>query len=75
MSGPKYIFILLKSLSDMLPFFATAAHYDYAKFARLHLQFMLSLEIVHPGVCQSFVSGLHSSAELIDTEQAGRRTW
>jgi len=49
----------LHALSEMLPFFAVAGHFHYAKSARFHLQSMQSLDTIHPGVYQNFMSGLH----------------
>ncbi len=40
----------LQALSEMLPFFAAAGHYHYAKSARLYLQCMHSLDNTHPDV-------------------------
>jgi len=49
----------LHALAEMLPFFAAAGHFHYAKSARLYLQFMQSLDTIHPDVYQNFMSGLH----------------
>ncbi len=49
----------LQALSEMLPFFAAAGHYHYAKSARLYLQFMHSLDTTHPDVYEQFMRGLH----------------
>lgn len=49
----------LRALSDMLPYFAAAGHNNYAKSARIYLQFMQSLSTDHPDVYASFMGGLH----------------
>ena len=48
----------LKSMNDMLPYFAASGHYLYAKSTYLHLQDMINLQYSHPNVFKSFFDGL-----------------
>jgi hypothetical protein len=50
--------LYLKSLSDMLPFFAAAGHCHYTKSVYLHLQDMVKLESTRPDIYQKFMTGL-----------------
>ena len=50
----------LKSVQDMLPYFAASGHNYYLKSARLYLQQMLELHLTHPDVYQRFMAGHHS---------------
>ncbi len=49
----------LKTLSDMLPYFAASGHNLYTKSAYLYLQNMSTLEQDHPDVFQYFQNGYH----------------
>ena len=46
----------LESLSDILPIFAAAGHFNYAKSAYLYLQKMLNLPLTHPDVYEMFIN-------------------
>jgi len=49
----------LKTVAEMLPFFAAAGHNNYAKSCHIYLQEMLNLGETHPAVKKSFEDGLH----------------
>jgi len=49
----------LKSLQEMLPFFAASGHNLYAKSAYIYVQQMLQLADSHPEVFAFFWSGYH----------------
>ena len=49
--------LYLKSLKDMLPYFAASGHNSYTKSVHLFLQDMLNLEEKNPTVYQEFSSG------------------
>ena len=50
--------LLLKTLAEMLPFFAAAGHSLYAKSVHLHLQNMIALEKQNQFVYSKFMEGL-----------------
>lgn len=49
----------LKSVQEMLPFFAASGHNLYAKSAYIYLQQMINLADSHPEVFTFFISGYH----------------
>ena len=49
--------LYLKSLKEMLPYFAASWHNSYTKSVHLFLQSMLNLEESHPHVFQEFMNG------------------
>lgn len=49
----------LKSVEEMLPYFASSGHNQYAKCGRLYLQKMIQLKKDQPEVYQNFVNGHH----------------
>ena len=49
----------LKTVVQMLPYFASAGHNNYLKSAYLYTQKMYTLEQDNPGVYQKFMSGNH----------------
>ena len=49
----------LRTLQEMLPYFAAAGHNLYTKSVHVYLQQMLQLEEHHPDVFASFTSGYH----------------
>ena len=51
--------LLLKTLQDMLPFFAASGHNLFTKSVYIHLQQMLKLETEHPDVFAFLNSGYH----------------
>ena len=50
----------LRSVSEMLPYFAASGHNNYVKCGRLYLQQMLDLEKTHKDVYKRFKEGHHS---------------
>jgi 5'-3' exonuclease len=49
----------LSAVSDCLPIFAAAGHYNYLKSAYFYVQEMSKLEVTHPAVFRKFVLGCH----------------
>lgn len=49
--------LYLKSLKEMLPYFAVSGHNSYTKSVYLFLQDMLNLEEINPSVFQEFLNG------------------
>ncbi len=49
----------LKSLMEMLPYYAAAGHNNYMKSAYLYIQNMLELKNSHPQIDKLFRSGFH----------------
>ena len=49
----------LKTLKEMLPYFAASGHNLYLKSAHIYLQKMMKLEEVNPDVYQQFLNGFH----------------
>ena len=49
----------LTAVSDCLPIFAAAGHYNYLKSAHFYVQEMAQLENTHPDVYHKFSNGLH----------------
>ena len=49
----------LKTMKDMLPYFAAAGHHLYLKSGYIYLQQMASLRLSHPDVHQLFMNGQH----------------
>ena len=49
----------LKSVHEMLPYFAASGHTLYAKSAYIYLQMMLRLPETHPDVYKKFEEGFH----------------
>ena len=49
----------LSAVSDCLPIFAAAGHYNYLKSAHFYVQEMAQLETTHPDVFRKFSNGLH----------------
>ena len=49
----------LSAVSDCLPIFAAAGHYNYLRSAYFYVQEMSGLEIKHPDVFRKFTNGFH----------------
>ena len=49
----------LRTVQDMLPYFAASGHSLYAKFAYVYLQLMLRLPETHPAAHRKFMEGYH----------------
>ena len=49
----------LKTVQDMLPYFAASGHSRYAKSAYVYLQIMLRLPEAHPDAHRKFMEGYH----------------
>ena len=49
----------LRAVSDCIPIFAAAGHYNYLKSAYFYLQDMTQLDINHPDVFRKFENGFH----------------
>ena len=49
----------LSAVSDCLPIFAAAGHYNYLKFAYFYVQEMSELERKHPDAFRKFAKGFH----------------
>ena len=49
----------LRTVCDMIPYFAAAGHNLYAKSAYIYLQIMENLKEKHPDIYRSFQDGLH----------------
>ena len=65
----------LKSLQEMLPFFAASGHNLYAKSAYFYVQQMLQLADSHPEVFAFFRSGYHVVRRVTTTGLGSRQTW
>ncbi len=49
----------LQAVSDCLPVFAAAGHFNYLRSAHYYLQEMNDLEVKHPDVFRKFLEGFH----------------
>ena len=49
----------LRTLRDMMPYFAAAGHNNYLKSACVHIQNMVALKETHPNVYNIFLEGHH----------------
>jgi len=49
----------LRAVSDCIPIFAAAGHYNYLKSTTFYVQEMGQLDIKHPDVFRKFEKGFH----------------